>query len=254
MLHVVNTRPGDRALGLTTVLQQTGYQVSSLPLLELIAEPFDDQLQQQLIQIRMTDIVVVVSPTAVELGLTYLQQLNIELASLTCQWVAVGQGTAEMLQQAGIFPQVPAIETSEGMLALDVFQVSGQPVTIMFWRGHGGRTLMLQTLQAQQQHTMSVNLYRRQLPAASKQQYISLLQNLPDVLLISSGASWQHWLQLGTEHGPLIPPYILVLGERVQQLVKNDVQRLQANSQIILLSDLQPDSILQALQQLQKCL
>ncbi len=249
MLHIVNTRPTDRAAALTHTLTQAGYAVSCLPLLELVPAPFTAALQQQLAHIEQADIVVVVSPTAVELGLAYLQQLAINPVALKCQWIAVGQGTAEVLSRAGIDSVVPRIETSEGMLDLEVFQHAATALNVMFWRGHGGRQLMLQTLQLQQHHTSSINLYSRQLPHQSKLRYQQLLNQRPDVLLISSGASWQHWLELGQQYQPLMPAYILVLGERVQQIIQAYLDK-QLKTKVILLQDLQPARILNALQHL----
>lgn len=248
MLHIVNTRPADRADALTNALTQAGYKVSCLPLLELVATPFTTALQQQLAHIEQADIVVVVSPTAVELGLAYLQQLRINPVTLKCHWVTVGQGTAEVLLRAGIDPVIPRIETSEGMLDLAVFQQVSS-LNIMFWRGHGGRQLMLQTLQSQQHHTMSINLYSRQLPSQSKLRYQQLLNQQPDVLLISSGASWQHWLELGQQYQPILPAYILVLGKRVQQIIQASLAK-HLKIKVILLEDLQPARILNALQHL----
>jgi uroporphyrinogen-III synthase len=277
MLHVLNTRPTERADGLNQALQQAGYRVSALPLLELVAEPLDT-IQQPLAEIRQVAVVVVVSPAAAQLGLDALKQLNIVPSQLTCQWVAVGQGTATVLAQAGIRPHVPALETSEGMLALELFDsLQGQqPLlanTVMFWRGHGGRQFMLKHL-ANQHPIISINLYYRQLPDSSRQLYSQLLSqqvlsHAPQVLLITSGVSWQNWQELGQQFGVINPAYILVLGQRVYQDISQQVsqQASQAIShelqciatdpamqpRVMLLENLNPNTILQVLNQLQKC-
>ena len=94
----INTRPQDRASTLTEALVDAGYQVATLPLLELKAEPFSFELQQLYQQLEQTQVIVVVSPTAVEVGMRYLQQANIDLVQLThIQWIAVGQATAQAL-------------------------------------------------------------------------------------------------------------------------------------------------------------
>ena len=277
MLHVLNTRPAERANGLNQALQQAGYQVSQLPLLELVAEPFE-AIQPQLSEIWQVAVVVVVSPAAAQLGLAGLKQLAILPSQLSCQWVAVGQGTAAVLAQAGITAQVPALETSEGMLALDIFQqaqhstascaiTSDSAATgpIMFWRGHGGRQFMLKQLASQQQ-VISLNLYDRQLPKSSKAQYQQLLnQPPPQVLVITSGMSWQHWLELGQQFGTMTPPYILVLGQRIYQKICQQVVHMTVMTtpyiqtcnatmpKVILLENLNPVTILAVLNQLQKC-
>ncbi|RYY79716.1 MAG: uroporphyrinogen-III synthase [Moraxellaceae bacterium] len=276
MLDVINTRPSERADGLNQALQQAGYSVTQLPLLELVAEPFA-LIQQPLSTIRQVAVVVVVSPAAAQLGLAGLQQLGILPGQLDCQWVAVGQGTAKILQQTGLTVQIPTLETSEGMLALEVFQpptqtdqsaVSGLG-TVMFWRGYGGRQFMLKQL-ASQQAVLSVNLYRRQLPASSSLHYQHLLDqhrleqhmvDHPQVLLISSGVSWQHWLELGQQFGWIMPCYILVLGQRVYQQIHQYISQhcqamrsdLAKPPRVILLDNLEPATLLMQLEQLQKC-
>ena len=92
----INTRPEDRASTLTQALQEVGYQVEALPLLELVAEPFLESLQQLYQQLEQVQVIVVVSPTAVEVGMRYLQQAGISLDQLKhVQWIAVGQATAQ---------------------------------------------------------------------------------------------------------------------------------------------------------------
>lgn len=276
MLHVLNTRPVERADGLNQALQQAGYQVSQLPLLELVAEPFE-AIQPQLSEIWQVAVVVVVSPAAAQLGLAGLKQLDILPSQLACQWVAVGQGTAAILAQAGIHAQVPALETSEGMLALGIFQQaqhstascaitsdSAATGSIMFWRGHGGRQFMLKQLAGWQQ-VISLNLYDRQLPKSSKAQYQQLLNHPPQVLIITSGVSWQHWLELGQQFGTMTPPYILVLGQRIYRKICQQAAHMTVTTmphiqtcnltmpKVILLESLNPASILAMLNQLQKC-
>lgn len=267
MLHVLNTRPAERAAPLSQALQQAGYAVTEFPLLELVAVPFAS-IQSTLAEIRQAAVVVVVSPAAAQLGLEGLRQLNILPGQLACQWVAVGRGTASVLAQAGIAARIPVLETSEGMLALDVFtSLQAQPASeklVMFWRGHAGRQFMLKQL-ASQQRVMSVNLYERQLPGASRQRYQQLLNQPPQVLLISSGVSWQNWLQLGQQFGMIRPAYILVLGQRLAQKVRQQLHgmpvdlRASANghvansSKVIQLENLNPASVLAALAPLAKC-
>ena len=280
MFNVINTRPSERAEGVNQALQQAGYAVTPLPLLELVAEPFA-HIQQPLSAIRQVAVVVVVSPAAAQLGLAGLQQLGILPSQLDCQWVAVGQGTAKILQQAGLTVQVPALETSEGMLALEVFQPFTQTHesalkdletvlgTVMFWRGYGGRQFMLKQL-ASQQSVLSVNLYHRQLPASSSQHYQDLLaqhqltQHRVDhvqVLLISSGVSWQHWVALGQQFGWMIPDYILVLGQRVYQQIGQYISQhgparhddVAKPPRVMLLDNLEPATLLMQLEQLKKC-
>lgn len=257
--HVVNTRPLERAQSLSHALLAQGYMVTELPLLELVAEILSNRQLQQLAQIIQSVVVIVVSPTAATLGLSQLKQLGIDAQQLSCQWIAVGAGTASILQQAGLQPLSPMLESSEGILSLPLLQQLPAQSTIMFWRGHGGRQLVLQTLAQAEHQTISINLYRRQLPASAASQYQMLLHHRPQVLLISSGVSWQNWLTLGEQFGQwLYPAYILVLGERIWQRIQADIQQLQhvgqpVHTQVILLKDLSVTGIVAQLEILRKC-
>lgn len=94
----INTRPDSRAAELTQALQNKGFQVESLPLLELVAQPFSESLAQLYQQLSGAQAIVVVSPTAVDVGMQYLKQSGLKLDDLKhIQWIAVGQATAHRL-------------------------------------------------------------------------------------------------------------------------------------------------------------
>lgn len=252
-LHVINTRPAERATALTNALIAAGYQVSEFPLLELQACPLDDLLMQQLYQIKQMQVVVVVSPTAAELGLQAMTSLGIQPETLDIYWIAVGKGTARRLAEAGIKALVPDMETSEGMLQLQLFEKLTRldAKHLMIWRGYGGLRFMFDQLKQQGWQVQDVNLYRRQLPEQSRKQFSKLCEQVPDVLLISSGQSWQYWQQLAQQR-LFYPKFILVLGQRVcsQIMQELNVLRLSLQPQVIEVADLQPASVLAILQHL----
>ena len=118
----INTRPAIRAKALTQCLTQAGVVVFELPLLALQARAYTTDLQQQFQQLEHVQAIVVVSPTAVEIGMQYLQRSQLELSALSqIAWIAVGQKTADVLAQYGVEAHVPEVETSEGMLDLPLF-------------------------------------------------------------------------------------------------------------------------------------
>ena len=249
MLHVLNTRPVDRAKALSCALQQAGYRVTEFPLLQLNAFALGEPLTQALQQLRSMHVVIVASPSAAQIGLDYLNQLGIKVAGLALRWIAVGEGTADVLRQAGVQPSVPAIETSEGVLDLQELAGVTHPLKVMIWRGVGGRQLMLNTLESQGHILHSLALYERRLAPESIQHYRALSADMPDVLLISSGESWRYWQQLNQSATAFNRQarYILVLGQRVYQQVCDDVLMMGQSCDVIKLQDLRPDSILSAL-------
>jgi uroporphyrinogen-III synthase len=75
-------------------LQNKGFQVESLPLLELVAQPFSESLSQLYQQLTGAQAIVVVSPTAVDVGMQYLAQsgLKIELKTYSVDCGGTGNG------------------------------------------------------------------------------------------------------------------------------------------------------------------
>lgn len=246
----VNTRPQDRAAALTAALSNQQLSVFELPLLELEAMQLSAELYDLYQKLPTAQVIVVVSPTAVELGMQYLQQTGIQLEQLShIQWVAVGLKTAQVLAKYGIQALIPEIETSEGMLQLPCLQNLPQGSRIAFWRGEGGRQFMMQQLQAQAMHILNFVLYQRQCPLIC-QELIPLLakkiqENLAYTVLISSEASWLNWQALWQNQPEIIKnAHYMVLGTRVAQLLQQDRQQQQADFQITLLDTLHPAAIL----------
>ena len=94
----INTRPQDRAESLSHALRMAHIDVLDLPLLELLAKPWSAPLSWLYEQLSTAEVIVVVSPTAVEIGMDYLKQSTFGLDDLRhIQWIAVGEKTAETL-------------------------------------------------------------------------------------------------------------------------------------------------------------
>ncbi|WP_111861011.1 uroporphyrinogen-III synthase [Acinetobacter sp. CFCC 10889] len=255
----INTRPTDRAQILSQSLAQVGIEVIELPLLELSAQPFSDALNALYQQLLDTQMIVVVSPTAVEVGMQYLQQSAVQLAQLQhIEWVAVGKTTAQALAKYQISSHVPEVETSEGMLGLSVFDNVKHLQKIAFWRGEGGRQFMMQQCQARQLEVLNFILYERHLPVTSLAQYDAMLLKLDDipkpyVVCISSEASWLNWLQLNQQNLALIQQcHYLVLGERLYQILHEYKKKMAMCFNISTLENLKTATVLQQIQQLQR--
>ncbi|ENX31928.1 hypothetical protein F889_03818 [Acinetobacter colistiniresistens] len=246
----INTRPDERASALTQALDQAGYQVEALPLLELVAEPFSNVLQQLYLELRQVQAIVVVSPTAVEVGMRYLQQAGIALDQLKhIQWIAVGKATAQALTRFDIQSFVPEVETSEGMLQLPILKQQTDLKKIAFWRGLGGRQFMMQQLQQQGVEILNFVLYHRQCPKQSFAAFPEIVKkislNQPVVVLISSEASWNYWQQLCTQYQLTAQWIYLVLGTRLLQLVRRSQPQTTASFNIIQLENLSASEIIQ---------
>lgn len=238
--HVLNTRPADRAVALSQQLRQAGHQVSELPLLAFESCVLRDADEQALQKIANQSAVVVISPIAAQLGLAHLARLGVSVQQVATHWIAVGQATAHVLRQAGLQPMVPALETSEGVVALPLLSELTAGQSVMIWRGQAGRELIQLQLQQQQVQLNNLELYRRTVPRSLVQDWERIqLTGWPDVVLISSGEAWQHWQQLtGAE---ATRSWLVVLGQRLFQQLQLLTPR------VVSVSDLQPQTIEQAL-------
>ena len=246
----INTRPSDRASSLTQALTEAGYQVESLPLLELVAEPFSEGMLQLYQQLEQVQVIVVVSPTAVEIGMRYLQQAGITLERLAhIQWIAVGKTTAQALAKFNIKSDAPEIENSEGMLQLPILRQHPHLSRIAFWRGQGGRQFMMQQLQQQGISILNFVLYHRQCPEISVRRFPDILPEIqpyqPTMVLISSEASWNYWQQLCGQNPVQAQWVYLVLGERVVKILENTATRTGKAFNIIPLENLSASGMIQ---------
>ena len=247
----INSRPTDRAEKLSHALRMAQVEVVELALLELLKRPYSNELAHLYQQLPMAQIVVVVSPTAVRLGMDYLKQSSISLNELNqLQWIAVGDATAQALADYGITAEVPLVETSEGMLQLPILNYLKNGTKIAFWRGEGGRLFMMEQLKQQNMQILNFILYERRCPLLTQQNFPQFISKLAPyssyIMLISSEASWLNWLDLMQDQEQLLSKaHYFVLGERLYQVVSDYKKNHLACFNVSPLSDLKADSILQ---------
>ena len=252
----INTRPLERAKPLTQALREQGQKVVDLPLLELIPKPYSTEIKNLYSELSTTQIIVVVSPTAVEIGMKYLQKYS-SLSNLAhISWIAVGEKTAQVLAEYGFDSETPAIETSEGMLNLPIFSSLEPQSKVAFWRGEGGRQFMMDTLISKGIQVLNFILYRRQCP----QQAINNIENVKvDILatafytmIISSEASWLNWLELIQHNSNFLDKAdFWVLGERLYQILLEYKNQHNLKFKITKLTNLKTETILKQVVALQ---
>jgi len=143
-LRIVLTRPAGQVDALTSRIQAAGGEVLALPLLAIAppSNPVHTEVLQA--QLAHTDAVIFISPNAVRMALAVLPASD---WSSVPRLVAIGQGTARALREAG-FNQVLAPQEgadSEAVLALPELQhLAGQRILLV--RGEGGRELLATAL------------------------------------------------------------------------------------------------------------
>lgn len=219
-MQIINTRPTIRAQLLTTQLREAGYEVFELPLLVLEPLIVDQQLKLQYQAFQQAECVVVVSPTAAELGLKHYFNLGYSKAALRDkQWIAVGKATQHYLEKFDIPSIAPDVETSEGMLSLPIFNNRHQR-TVAFWRGIGGREFMMNQLVEQGCKIINMLLYTRHLPEQSLIDACEIKEMA--TVLMSSEESWHNWCKLAEKYPWRLSQYhYIVLGDRVSQILQD---------------------------------
>lgn len=243
----LNTRPADRAADLTQFLQARQIDVLDLPLLELSPMPWSEDLAALYAALASVQVIVAVSPSAVQYGMEGLKRAGLTQASiLHIQWIAVGEATAKALQAYGLSSHVPLVETSEGMLDLPVLHQLDNTAKVAFWRGEGGRQFMMDALRKKGVQLLNFVLYRRQCPEQTPKILMENPLGLQSYcMLVTSEASWLNWLRLIAAHLDVLnQAHFLVLGERLSDLLQHYRQAHPYNFSIYQLNDLRKESIL----------
>jgi uroporphyrinogen-III synthase len=159
-LGVLITRPAGQAAGLQARLRELGAVPVLFPTLAILPPTDPEQLTRRLRELAAYDLVIFVSPTAVQYGLA-----AIPTWPAGPRVAAVGQGSAAALRAGGV-AQVLAPEQgadSEHLLALpELADLTGRRVLIL--RGEGGRELLAETLAARGAMVDYAACYRRALP------------------------------------------------------------------------------------------
>lgn len=100
-------------------------------------------------------IAIFISTTAVQMLFSTLSQWPDNI-----QAIAVGSGTAKLLDDYGVDCIIPNEQTTEGLLVLDELQVISQQ-SIFLFKGKGGRTLLPETLEKRGAILTIADLYHR---------------------------------------------------------------------------------------------
>ena len=193
---VVITRPAAQAGPLAAKVAALGLPVQLLPLLEIHAldgEQERAQLQAVLARLQQFDLVVFVSPNAIDCVFAHLPawQAGVPLA-------VVGEGSKMALAAHGVTDANASItspldtarsDSEHLLLALDLPALRGKRALIV--RGDGGRDFLAEGLRAAGASVEFVTAYRRCVPAltpALRATLENLLQHNNDWIITSSEA------------------------------------------------------------------
>lgn len=191
---LVVTRPLDQHQELMESLSQQGYETVHRPLMQITAIADDNKptavhARQCVLDLDHYDGIIAISRNASEMALDWIDRYWPQ-APMRMAWFAVGPTTAEPLRQAGFSTIMPESRyDSEGLLAchqLSEEQVAGQRWLI--FRGIGGRETLANTLRQRGARVDYAELYQRQPVSYQIDDWHTILQQKPMILLSSGQA------------------------------------------------------------------
>jgi uroporphyrinogen-III synthase len=187
---IVITRPAGTGTPLAKKVSALGGTPLLLPGLSLRGVSDTQHARAQWREAQNDDVLIFTSPAAVRyaLALAPIDKAHAEI-------VAVGQGTARVLQRHGIAAKIPASrQDSEGMLALPSLQPSqGRRVALI--TAPGGRGLMQQQLAERGAILREVHVYQRAAPRLTRRHGEAVLQLPITACVLISSAEALHNLK-----------------------------------------------------------
>ncbi|MFT5161880.1 MAG: uroporphyrinogen-III synthase [Alteromonadaceae bacterium] len=207
-MDILITRPRGKGEGLVRLLEPLVNAVHYQPVIDITDGP-DYARLAYLADNQRVDILVFISGSAVDYFIRADSNARISHLIQTAELICVGQSTADRLQVwTNKKVLIPVLETSEGLLALELLQseqVKGKNIVIV--RGVGGRELLAEQLQSRGAHVTYWQLYQRLTIDSQGEQWFAQWQlqkincivitsaQILDVVLTSLPAEAKDWLQ-----------------------------------------------------------
>lgn len=216
---ILVTRPAAQAEKLCRFIESAGGKALRFPTLEIQAAAVEASLLEEALKSQW---LVFTSTNAVDFALKAFSGKMEQLKHL--QLAAVGQATADALQQASLSVAcVPATEfNSEGLLAEPAMKsVDGQQITIV--RGIGGREKLAQTLTSRGAQVQYLEVYGRCRPNTNNAQLVQALQSHQlQAITITSGEALQNLLSMLDESSAALLRKLplVVVSERIRHLAQ----------------------------------
>ena len=213
--HIVITRPAHQAGALCQLIQAAGGEVTLFPTLAIVPLEPTDETHTLLSQINHYDLIIFISPNAVEYGLNLIQATTTLADSI--KLATIGQGSAKTLQsKLGKEPDIVPEKNfnSEGLLATPALQDNIQQKRILIIRGNGGREVLKATLEQRGATVDYLEAYKRVKPSPPTGEIQLQLQNQQiAAIVVTSAESLKNLLELVPEvvnHQLLETPLILM--------------------------------------------
>lgn len=216
-LRILNTRPKEQGQILHAAIQQAGGIAIDFPTLEI--QEGEPQWLVNLPDLTTVKHAIFISANAVHYCFKQLRQQQINWPS-EIQTIAIGQGTAQALQEQGIVAEIPLSPDSEHLLQLPSLKQIKQK-QILLIKGEGGRKLIEDYLLKQGAELTILTVYKRALPTINHQFSNSLWRDdAVDIILLTSEQSIHNLFKLFSQksHDWLKNKPCLVISERLAQI------------------------------------
>ena len=219
-LHVLVTRPADKANKLAQLITAAGAEAVCFPVIEITGPRNVAVLQTLIEQLEHFDIIIFVSANAVDRVMPMINARHPHLPAHLLV-VCVGHASAQRLKGFGIdAPLLPSKRfDSEGLLLLpDLQELDGK--RILIFRGEGGRELLAQTLRARGADVQYAECYRRVRPRTDITPLLHRWQNgLIDLVTITSVEALNNLVAMVGVSGRLLllNTPVVVISDRVAE-------------------------------------
>lgn len=200
-VHVLVTRPRERARELCFLLEEEGAEVSAIPLLEL-APPDDPRpLRSAAEQLHRYRWVLFASPSAVAAMVDASRQAGTLDRFARVKLAAVGPATARAIREHGLEPTCEAREAT-GVGLFDIIRAELRPSDeVLLPAAQDGRRELEQALEDAGIPVTRVAAYRSEKRPIGPEQLAQLERRPPDAVLFASPRTIDAFLEAAGERG-----------------------------------------------------
>lgn len=217
---ILVTRARHQAISLCKMISENGGRAIPFPAIEIQPAKRSERLSRLLAQIDRYQILIFISPNAVDRGLQMLQESALPSSA---RIAAVGRSTAIALAKAGysvdLVPQ--QCYNSEALLAMsELNQVENQ--RIMIFRGKGGRPLLGERLTSRGALVEYAEVYQRVCPQTDPRLLIEHWSENVDLVTVTSNEILENLFRiLGQSGNSLLQSTpLVVVSQRIASKAK----------------------------------
>lgn len=223
-LHILVTRPQQRAQSLTKALYEHNASVLLFPTLSIQPIGKPQQLETELEKIADFDWLFFISPNAVEHAMPVILEHH-SVQDLPCRWGAVGAGTKDALLDFGVHNVTYPIEGvgAEALLdALSIYDLENKKCIV--FKGNSGNAQLELGLRKLGAFVTELICYQRLHTQDNPQPLAhAISEGHVDIIVITSGDALKalHALLPAPAQGLLVNIPLLVISDRIEKIAQS---------------------------------